>query len=107
MVCMPIMREADAVRGCSPKNGEKRKRALSGASLAAAMANHPHVLFDDEGVGRSPRSVAAKARYSSRFCTSVINFNHKLLCNRAPAIDSLQIALGFAYEVAVLQDLQH
>ena len=49
--------------GCSPKNGEKRKRALSGASLAAAMANHPHVLFDDEGVGRSPRSVAAKARY--------------------------------------------
>ena len=47
---------------CSPKNGDKRKRALSGASLAAAMANHPHVLFDDEGVGRSPRSVAAKAR---------------------------------------------
>ena len=51
--------------GCSPKNGEKRKRALSGASLAAAMANHPHVLFDDEGVGRSPRSVAAKARYTA------------------------------------------
>ncbi len=48
--------------GCSPKNGDKRKRALSGASLAAAMANHQHVLFDDEGVGRSPRSVAAKAR---------------------------------------------
>ena len=49
--------------GCSPRNGDKRKRALSGASLAAAMANHQHVLFDDEGVGRSPRSVAAKARY--------------------------------------------
>lgn len=56
--------------GRSPKNGEKRKRALSGASLAAAMANHPHVLFDDEGVGRSPRSVAAKARYC-RFATNV------------------------------------
>ena len=52
-----------AASDCSPKNGDKRKRALSGASLAAAMANHPHVLFDDEGVGRSPRSVAAKARY--------------------------------------------
>lgn len=44
---------------------DKRKRALSGASLAAAMANHQHVLFDDEGVGRSPRSVAAKARWDA------------------------------------------
>ena len=76
--------------GCSPKNGEKRKRALSGASLAAAMANHPHVLFDDEGVGRSPRSVAAKARYTawlwpSDTCVEVYCYTPAAFASRSKA----------------------